>query len=108
MIRLFQSVLPCAAFAALGCDSCGEAEHAMRIAAQAVPRAWTSTATVLRNADDGLAATSMGKIKAPDDESTPVPAAQLSQSDQPHMEERRAVIAEYAPEILARLRKRLD
>jgi hypothetical protein len=50
----------------------------------------------------------MGKIKAPDDKSTPVPAAQLGQGDQPLMEERRTIIAEYAShlrEILARLRK---
>jgi hypothetical protein len=53
----------------------------------------------------------MGNTKAPDDKSTPAPAAQLSQSDQPLMEERRTIIAEYASylrEILKQLRKRLN
>jgi hypothetical protein len=70
----------------------------MRIAAQAGFIARTS------------AATSMGKTKAPDDKSTPARAAQLRRSDQPLMEERRTIIAEYANylrEILKRLRERL-
>ena len=58
-----------------------------------------------------LSVTSMGTTSAPDDKTTPAPAAEVSQSDQPLVEQRRAIIAEYAGylrEILARLRKRLN
>jgi len=53
----------------------------------------------------------MGKTKAPDDKTTPAPAKQLRQSDQPLAEERRKIIAEYVSylgEILKTLRKRLN
>jgi hypothetical protein len=46
-----------------------------------------------------------------DDKTKPAPAAQASQSDQPLMEERQTIIAEYASvlrEIFKRLRKRLN
>jgi hypothetical protein len=55
--------------------------------------------------------TSMGTTSAPDDKTTPAPAAEVSQSDQPLREERRTIITEYARnlrEILKRLRKRLN
>jgi hypothetical protein len=51
----------------------------------------------------------MGTAKLPDDDK-PMPE-QLRQSDQPLLEERRTIIAEYAArlrEILKRLRKRLN
>ena len=54
-----------------------------------------------------LSVTSMATTSAPDDETTPAP---VSQSDEPLMEERRTIIAEYASrlkEILKLLRKRL-
>ena len=72
----------------------------MRIAAQARRFAW----------DIGRE-TPMGKTKAPDDKPAPAPAAQLGRSDQPPMEERRTIIAEYVRylrEILKQLRKRLN
>jgi hypothetical protein len=53
----------------------------------------------------------MGKIKVQDDKPAPAPAAQLGRSDQPPMEERRTIIAEYVRylrEILKQLRKRLN
>ena len=53
----------------------------------------------------------MGKTKAPDDKPAPAPAAQLSRSDQPLMEERRTIIAEYARylrKILKQLSKLLN
>jgi hypothetical protein len=68
-------------------------------------------ATVLRNVEDGLSVTSMGTTSATDDKTTPAPAAQASQSDQPLMEERRTIVAEYASylrEIIKRIRKRLN
>jgi hypothetical protein len=57
-----------------------------------------------------LSVTSMATVKPRDDvKAMPAPAAQASQSDQPLMEERRTIIAEYASylrEVLKRLRKR--
>ena len=58
-----------------------------------------------------LSVTSMGTTSAPDDKKTPAPAAQASQSNEPLIEERQSIIAEYAGylrEILKRLRKRLN
>jgi len=51
----------------------------------------------------------MGTTKAPDDKITPAAAAQASQSDEPLIEERRTIIAEYVSylEILKWLRKQL-
>jgi hypothetical protein len=54
---------------------------------------------------------SMGKSKAPNDKTTPAPAEQPRQSEQPLAEERRKIIAEYVSylrEILKTLRKRLN
>jgi hypothetical protein len=53
----------------------------------------------------------MGKTKVHDDKPAPAPAAQLSRSDQPLIEERRTVIAEYARylrKILKQLSKLLN
>ena len=58
-----------------------------------------------------IGGTPMGKTKAPDDKRTPAPAAQLGRSDQPPVEERRTIIAEYVRylrETLKQLRKRLN
>ena len=41
----------------------------------------------------------MGTTKAPDDKITPAAAAQASQSDEPLIEERRTIIAEYASRL---------
>ena len=48
----------------------------------------------------------MATAKPPDDKTAPAPAMQADQSDQPLVEERRTIIAEYARhlrEILKRL-----
>jgi len=53
----------------------------------------------------------MGKTKAPDDKRAPAAAAQLGRSDQPPVEERRTIVAEYVRylrETLRQLRKRLN
>jgi hypothetical protein len=53
----------------------------------------------------------MEKTKVHDDKPAPAPAAQPRRSDQPLMEERRTIIAEYARylrKILKQLSKRLD
>ena len=58
-----------------------------------------------------IAGTPMGKIKVQDDKPAPAPAAQLGRSDQPPMEERRTIIAEYARylrKILKQLSKLLN